>query len=234
VISPLLSLVAAALLGAAPGGASGSQRPAPARPAAGTQSVTGKVTFEEKSLFGTSEVKAKNAIVFLEHVDGPPPAPPRVHPKMMQQEKTFLPRLLVVTAGTQVDFDNEDLVFHNVFSLSQGNEFDLGVYRRGVTKAVRFSRPGVVDVFCNIHPDMIASILVLQNAHYAKVAEDGSYRLDVPPGKYTLVAYWDRGVMARQEIEVSGAPVSADFTLVDSGQNRHHLNKYGQQYGRYK
>ena len=206
--------------------------PAPAAPK--TQLVQGKVSFKEKSLFGESDVQAKNAVVFVAQVDGPPPAPPRAHPKMLQKDKSFDPRLLVVTQGTLVDFENDDLVFHNVFSLSRGNEFDLGVYRRGVTKSVRFDHPGVVDVFCNIHPDMIASILVLQNAHYAKVAEDGSFKLEVPKGKYELVAYWDRGVMERQPIEVADKPLTVDFTLLDAGQNRHHLNKYGQQYGRYK
>lgn len=214
----LVAVLAAALVFAAPG----------------APSVQGKITFKEKSLFGESAVSAKNAVVFLEHVDGPAPTPPSAHPKMLQKDKAFFPRLMVVTEGTLVDFENDDLVFHNVFSLSQGNEFDLGVYRRGVTKSVRFSKAGVVDVFCNIHPDMIASILVLQNTHWAPVAPDGSYSLDVPPGKYTLVAYWDRGVMERQEIDVAATPVTANFTLVDSGQNRHHRNKYGQQYGRYK
>lgn len=223
-MAPLLWLMASLM--AASGASAGTAN-------AKSPVVEGKVTFKEKTLFGETAVQAKNAVVFLEHVDEVTP-PPREHPKMFQQDKSFVPRLLVVTAGTLVDFANEDLVFHNVFSLSQGNEFDLGVYRRGVTKAVRFNQPGVVDVFCNIHPDMIASILVLQNAHYARVADDGRYTLHVPPGKYVLVAYWDRGVMERKEIEVGAAPLTADFTLVDSGQNRHHLNKYGQQYGRYK
>lgn len=227
-MGPLLCVLASVL---AAGGTPAASTSASAK---GSQVIQGKVSFAQKSLFGQSAVQAKNAVVFLEHVDGPPPAPPKEHPKMLQRDKTFLPRLLVITAGTQVDFENDDLVFHNVFSLSQGNEFDLGVYRRGVTKSVRFNNPGVVDVFCNIHPDMIASVLVLQNAHYARVAPDGSYKLQAPPGKYTLVAYWDRGVIERKEIEVGAQPVTADFTLVDTGRSRHHLNKYGQQYGRYK
>lgn len=196
--------------------------------------VEGKVTFQEKSLFGEKQVAGDAAVVYLEHVEEPAPPAPAEHPKMVQKDKTFVPRLLVVTEGTEVDFPNDDLVFHNVFSLSRGNEFDLGVFRRGSSKTVRFSKSGVVDVFCNIHPEMIASILVLQNRHFAQVGPDGRYRLEAPPGKYTLVAYWARGAEERKEIELGGTPVTADFTLVDSGRTTRHLNKFGQQYGRYK
>lgn len=197
--------------------------------------VEGKVTFASKSLVGTTEVKEAEAIVFIERIDGETPKPPKEAPKMVQRNKAFEPRLLVVTAGSAVEFPNEDVIFHNVFSLSQGNQFDLGVYRQGTSKKVRFQQPGVVDVFCNIHPEMIASVLVLQNGHHAKVAKDGTFSLQVPEGKHTLVIYWSQGVLEKKEIEVAaGGKVTESFQLVDTGKRARHLNKHGQQYGRYK
>lgn len=214
---PLLTVVASVLAGAAGAGV-----------------VEGSVHFEQKTLFGSGELKGEAAVVFLEQTDEPVPPPPRDHPKMVQKDKAFSPRLLVVTVGTEIDFPNDDLIFHNVFSLSQGSEFDLGVYRRGTSKTVRFNKPGVVDVFCNIHPDMIGSILVVRNGHWARVGPDGKFRLEAPRGKAVLVVYWDRGVVERREIDVGAGVTTADFTLVDTGQKTRHLNKYGQQYGRYK
>ena len=204
-----------------------------AAPAPGV--VEGTVHFEEKTLFGTNPVQGGEAVVFVEHTDEAPPAPPKTHPQLRQQNKTFQPKLLVVTEGTEVEFPNDDVVFHNVFSLSRGNQFDLGVYRQGSSKTVRFSNAGVVDVFCNIHPDMIASIVVVQNSHFARVGEDGKFKLQLPPGKYTLVAYWAKGVTERKDVEVApGGKTTWDVTLVDGGDRARHLNKHGQQYGRYK
>jgi plastocyanin len=203
-----------------------------AAPSAGV--VEGTITFQEKGLFGAAPVKGSDAVVFLEETGETPPPPPKQRARMSQQSKAFSPRLLVVTVGSEVEFPNQDVVFHNVFSLSQGNQFDLGLYRQGASKAVRFTKPGVVDVFCNIHPDMIGSVLVLPHRRYTAVGEDGRFRLEVPPGKHTLVVYWARGVIERREIEVApGGKLAHDFTLV-AGERARHLNKHGQQYGRYK
>jgi plastocyanin len=195
--------------------------------------IEGTVRFEVKGLTGTQVAKGAQAVVYLEKLDGAA-AKPTEGAALRQTEKRFDPRLLVVTAGSKVDFPNDDLVFHNVFSLSKGNEFDLGLYRQGSSKTVKFSNPGVVDVFCNIHPEMIATVLVVQNDRYAVVDPDGHYSLSVPPGKHTLAVYWSAGVLERKEIEVeAGGKTTVDLTLTDSGRARH-LNKYGQQYGRYK
>lgn len=203
--------------------------------------VEGTLRFEEKTLFGTSEVKAGKAgeaVVFVESAAAPgntAATPPPMRAQMRQQNKAFTPKLVTVTVGSEVEFPNDDLVFHNAFSLSTGNQFDLGVYRQGTSKSVRFNRAGVVDVFCNIHPDMVASIVVVPTAHFVKVGEDGRFRLELPPGQYTLVAYWSRGVLERKPVELHAREtVSWSPTLVDSGERARHLNKHGQQYGRYK
>jgi plastocyanin len=197
-------------------------------------SVEGVVRFESKSLMGSSEVKGAEAVVFVETLEGAAPKPTE-GALMKQKDKSFAPRMLVVMQGSSVAFPNDDLIFHNVFSLTRGNEFDLGVYRQGSSKTVQFKVPGVVDVFCNIHPNMIGTIVVLQNTAWAKVGDDGRFALSLPPGKHTLIVYWAAGVMERKQIEVTnGAKVTADFTLIDSGRTARHLNKFGQQYGRYK
>ncbi len=196
--------------------------------------VEGTVHFQVKTLTGTNPTQGDEAVVFLEELEGPAPKPTE-GASMAQKDKQFDPRLLVVMQGSKVAFPNEDLVYHNVFSLSKGNEFDLGVYRVGTTKAVKFAKPGIVDVFCNIHPEMIASVLVLQNPYFVKVGADGKYALSLPPGKHALIAYWAKGVTERKEIEVAeNGKATLDFDLVDTGHTTRHLNKFGQQYGRYK
>ncbi len=104
-------------------------------------SVHGTVHFSQKTLTGVEPVKGEDAVVFVEEAQGPAPKPTE-HASMAQKDKAFDPRLLVVMQGSRVEFPNQDLVYHNVFSLSKGNEFDLGVYRVGTSKAVRFNKPG--------------------------------------------------------------------------------------------
>ena len=106
---------------------------------------------------------------------------------MDQRNETFVPHVLAVTTGTIVDFPNSDRIYHNVFSLSKGARFDLGRYAAGHSKSVRFDRPGIVRVFCEIHSHMNAFILVFSHPFFAMTDADGRYRIDnVPPGTYNL------------------------------------------------
>ena len=96
-----------------------------------------------------------------------------------------MPHVLAIVAGTTVDFPNNDATYHNVFSLSKTKPFDLGRYAGGRSKAVRFDRPGIVRVFCDIHSHMSAFILVFAHRYFAVTDDEGRYRLDdVPPGTY--------------------------------------------------
>ena len=134
---------------------------------------------------------------------------------MDQRHETFVPHVLAVTTGTTVDFPNSDRIYHNVFSLSKARPFDLGRYAVGRSKAVRFDRPGIVRVFCDIHSHMSAFILVFSHPFFSVTGADGRYRIqDVPPGSYTLVA-WNEGVASesRSVIVADGTPTEADFTL---------------------
>jgi plastocyanin len=134
---------------------------------------------------------------------------------MDQRDETFVPSVLAVTAGTTVDFPNSDLTYHNVFSFTKGNRFDLGRYGRGRSKSVRFDRPGIVRVFCDIHSHMSAFILVFGHRFFAVADAGGRYQIDgVPPGTYTLVAWNDGQPRETRTVTVPEASgVEADFVL---------------------
>lgn len=120
---------------------------------------------------------------------------------MAQADTAFVPALVVVPVGTTVGFPNRDPFFHNVFSYSRAARFDLGRYPRGESKDVMFEEPGVVKVYCEVHEEMRAAILVVDNPYWARPDEEGAFRLEgVPAGTYTLVAWHaDRG---EEELEV--------------------------------
>jgi len=112
------------------------------------------------------------------------------HVRLDQRDETFVPHVLAIVAGTTVDFTNNDKTYHNVFSLSKARSFDLGRYAAGPSKSIRFERPGIVRVFCDIHSHMSAFILVFSHRFFAVTDDNGEYHIDnVPPGSYTVVAW---------------------------------------------
>lgn len=133
-----------------------------------------------------------------------------------QRNETFVPHVLAITVGTVVDFPNSDEVYHNVFSLSRPRQFDLGRYATGRSKAVRFDRPGIVRVFCDIHSHMNAFILVFNHRFFDVTDAEGRYRIDrVPPGQYTLLAWLEGSVRESRAITVrtDTRALEVDFTL---------------------
>jgi plastocyanin len=133
-----------------------------------------------------------------------------------QRNETFVPHLLAVTAGTIVDFPNHDRTYHNVFSLSRAKRFDLGRYAAGTSKSVRFDRPGVVRVFCDIHSHMNAFVLVFGHRFFAVTDDEDRFELhDVPPGSYTLSAWFEGAVRDQRAITVTGETrvVDLEFTV---------------------
>ena len=150
------------------------------------------------------ESPLRNVVVYLEGVPAGAGEIGR-HPKatMEQRAERFAPHVLPVRTGTTVAFPNEDALFHNVFSLSAPRVFDLGRYPRGESKSVRFEKPGVVQVFCHIHSDMSAIVLVLDTPAYTVPDADGRYVLEgVPPGEYTLVAWHERAAPVKRRVTV--------------------------------
>lgn len=108
-------------------------------------------------------------------------------PELRQINQSFEPHVLGVPVGTTIDFPNGDLVYHNVFSYSKPKKFDLGYYGKGKSKSVRFDKPGIVQVFCDIHSTMSAYVLVVDTPFVTQPDENGEYVIaDVPNGSYTV------------------------------------------------
>ena len=134
---------------------------------------------------------------------------------MDQRNETFVPHVLAVTVGTIVDFPNSDKTFHNVFSLSKARRFDLGRYAAGKSKSVRFDRPGLVRVFCDIHSHMNAYVLVLTHRYFSVTDPDGRFRIaNVPAGSYTVVGWYEGEERTSRPVTVApGGVVEIDLTV---------------------
>jgi plastocyanin len=134
---------------------------------------------------------------------------------MDQRNETFVPHVLAVTVGTIVDFPNSDRTFHNVFSLSKARRFDLGRYAAGKSKSVRFDRPGLVRVFCDIHSHMNAYVLVLTHRYFSVTDPDGRFRIpNVPAGSYTVVGWYEGEERTSRPVTVPpGGVVEIDLTV---------------------
>jgi plastocyanin len=161
-------------------------------------------------------VDRRRSVVYLDSV--PQPAFYELktqHPRMDQRDEQFEPRVLAITVGSTVDFPNSDTKFHNVFSLSRANSFDLGRYPPGKTGAFRFDKPGIVRVFCDIHSHMNGYIFVFGHPYFAVTDSDGRYIIPrVPAGTYTLVVWSELGTAAAKKITVTdNAVTEADFQI---------------------
>lgn len=157
--------------------------------------------------------------------------------QLLQKNKTFSPHVLPILVGTAVDFPNEDPIFHSAFSNYNGQLFDLGLYPPGTTKSVRFRRPGIVRVFCNIHPTMSAVIVVLYSPYFTKAGREGAYQVsNVPPGTYRLESFDERATGKAEEIEIAipaeVAEVRAPILRIseEGYVPSPHKNKYGLDY----
>jgi plastocyanin len=187
-------------------------------------SIEGKVTVTGGS--------ADDIYVYVENV-----RMPVAHHKVVeikQEGRQFSPRVAVVQTGTSLVFPNMDSVYHNVFSSSPRNSFDLGTYQAGdKARSVTVTGPGVVEIFCNIHQKMSAKVLVVPSVLYTKVHADGTFRIDnVPPGVRRLVAWSPETKAEMQKVAVNG-PTEVSFTLAHDDPAAH-SNKFGQAYGSYR
>lgn len=203
-------------------------------PAASAGSSSGSVGGEIKIVKGTRTLSEHaNVVVYLQNV--PDSGTKRKH-AIRQKGVQFSPRVSVIVKGTTVEFPNEDKIFHNVFSPSRPARFDLGLYRSGASKSVDFKREGVVDVFCNIHPEMSSRVLVVPSSHFATTDAQGKFRIDgVPPGTYPVVVWHPNGTEVRKTLTVEAGKVAALSTTVDEGERAtEHRRKDGTPYGRYE
>ena len=190
--------------------------------------VRGGVELVDKG--GRKAIDLSDVVVF---VDGVKVKPRPARTTVVMNGKSFTPRVVVVPVGGTVEFPNEDPIFHNVFCVSGDNRFDLDLYKRPKKGAWTFQHPGVVRVYCNIHPQMSGVILVRDNPYYAKAAADGSFAIeDVPAGRYLLKAWQERAGEVSQEITVPAqGEVATRLTLDASGFKQvPHKNKFGKDY----
>jgi plastocyanin len=153
---------------------------------------------------------------------------------MTTRSKAFLPHVLAIPTGSTVNFPNEDAITHNLFSLTPANTFDLGLYRKGSGKGHKFEAQGVVNIYCNVHPNMSAVVHVMSTPYYGFADANGDYSFDVPAGKYRVTAWNEQGGSAMSDIEVAsdGKVAGATLLTIDGRNSRavQHTNKFGQAY----
>ena len=193
--------------------------------------VSGRVTILEKP--GSVATDVGSTVIFLE-----PTAPGKgtagpMDVQIAMQSKQFVPRVRVVTTGSRVHFPNQDPFRHNVFSSTPGGAFDLGLYPRGTSRATSFGRAGVYPIFCNIHSRMSAFIVTVSTPYHTQAQADGSWTIDgVPPGRYLLHAWHERGLERTREIIVDREAVRGIEEQLDA-RGWHpvsHKNKFGKEY----
>jgi plastocyanin len=155
-------------------------------------------------------------VLWLKRADGPTPSPrPSKGKTIAQKGKKFTPNVLAVPVGSTVYFRNDDEVYHNVFSLSHPNEFDLGLYQKGISRYKTFNSPGPVNVLCNIHSSMAAYVYVVDSPYYTQADKRGNFIIrGVPPGRYTLRAWHETSLEpSEQQITVKEDAVNVAVSV---------------------
>jgi plastocyanin len=177
----------------------------------GTTVELGKDAAEDPLAYERSRV-----VLYLEGPNLAQLAAARLAPVAMEQlDRRFTPDLVVVPVGSSVSFPNMDPIFHNIFSLSKPKEFDLGSYNKGDSRSVTFTKPGVVYVYCHLHPNMAATIVVTPSRYFVRADPSGQFRIpNVPPGQYTLVAWHKAAGFFRKPVQIeAGYSAVVDFFI---------------------
>ncbi len=193
--------------------------------------VSGKVTIVKA---GTPLPEAANAVVWIEGLHSPGGALRASRAEMKSQGKKFVPRVIAVSRAGEVQFPNVDPIYHNVFSVSAPNRFDLGLYRSGGSKEKRFEAPGLVRVYCNIHPQMVGFVMVVDSDFATVTGPDGGFRFaGVPAGNWTVRAWQEEGGEAQASVSSRAKTETPPVTLMmdaSAYKAQPHKNKYGKEY----
>jgi hypothetical protein len=177
-------------------------------------------------------------VVWLDPVGRTPTPLPPQHVRMIQKDKRFDPHILAIDVGTTVEFPNLDPIFHNAFSSFDGQVFDLALYPPGTSRSIHFKHPGVVRIFCNIHPSMSALVVVLESPYFAISTKDGHFSIpDVPPGQYRLQVLHERATaetlaaLVRNVVVTQSGVTIQPLAISEAGYLPvPHKNKYGRDY----
>jgi plastocyanin len=189
--------------------------------------LRGRVEVVEK---GGKASHPADAVVWVE---GPKVSPPPSRTMIVMKGKAFAPRVVIVPVGGDVEFPNQDPVLHNVFSVSGENRFDLELYKRPKSASWTFRHPGLVRVYCNIHPQMSAFVLVRDNPFWARPGGDGRFEIaEVPAGEWVLKAWHERSGESSQPLTVAGEGVLEVALTLDASRWKRapHKNKFGRDY----
>ena len=199
---------------------------------AGAAELRGTIRIEAKGQ-ALRPGEASQAVVYFRPATAfdPPAAQPTA--TMVTRRKEFVPRILPITMGTAVRFPNQDPILHNAFSASSGNAFDTGVYGTGDGSEHVFTKPGLVNVYCNVHHSMAAYILVLDTPWFTQPDAQGNFVLkDVPEGAGDLVVYHDRTAPWSSRVEAGNAGAQEIVLELTRRKVPPHMNKFGKPYGR--
>ncbi|MFN8650712.1 MAG: carboxypeptidase regulatory-like domain-containing protein [Gemmatimonadales bacterium] len=192
--------------------------------------VSGRITIAERD--NRSAQDLDQAVVWLTGSHAPAGQP--VSAEMATENKQFVPRLLVLPAGSTLSFPNHDPFNHNVFSLSPEQPFDLGLYGRGGAKSVVFETPGIIRVFCNVHAQMRAIVVVRESGLVTQPGADGSFSFaEVPAGEYQLHVWHERAQEVTQPLRVTAGAGAPLVIALDARGYRfvQHKDKNGRSYG---
>jgi plastocyanin len=198
--------------------------------------ITGEVTlFKKRLLRGLRESDKRGGV--LVYLTGFRQSAPEQALRLDQRKRRFEPALLPIVAGQTVDFPNHDSIYHNVFSVSPVQSFDLGQYKRDdPPRQVRFERPGLVPVYCNIHPEMLSYVVVLENEAFALSEPDGSFAIrGVPPGDWVAHAWKPGAQRTSQPVQVlPGSTAELFFEVRETEPIKPHQRKDGSSYPKKK
>jgi len=152
-------------------------------------------------------------VVFLDAVDGELDfAPPGESVRIVQENATFSPSFRMVVKGQEVEMPNLDRIYHNAFSYSRPNDFDLGIYPAGESRSIRFEHAGIVKTYCSIHESMSLTIFVSPSPWFARVRSDGEFSIrGVPPGRYVLRTWAERLPPSAREILVESSALQVEI-----------------------
>ena len=196
----------------------------------GGATLAGTLSLVER---GVPVSEAADAVVWYVPASGAaPPAPARA--EITMRERRFTPKVTVVSVGSDVWFPNSDPILHNVFSVSAGNRFDLGLYRKGPGKSARIVRAGLVRVYCNVHQAMSAFVLALETPYVVRPGQDGRFALEgLPAGEGTLFVWHERADLLSRAITLPHESAVA-LTLELRAGSGDHLDKNGRPYREHK
>ena len=194
--------------------------------------IQGRVVLEGKEVATELQTELNRVVIYAVGFSEAAPSDVKA---VEQKETNFSPNVLPITRGQKVRFANVDTLVHNVFSTSEAKEFDLGDQSPGTQQEITFNKTGLVQIFCNIHPQMSLNVLVLPNRRFTQPTSEGLYSLaGLPRKKLKIFAFHPRARAGSLDVDLSSGEVHHDFKLVLSKTPPAHLNKHGKPYKKSK